>query len=194
LKKNKEVKENAIKALKLINQQLGKNKRLKTARADLKKLPKDFSDRSPDNMILAVALMYKDENPVLLTNDNGLQIKAKTCEISTLSLKQFLNPKPESKDFQLPINLKTNKVLDIDLLIKAIRNSWSNKTQTYEISRLNNSLKNEFQNFDFKDYGFKKFKDFCLALKDVFDIETKENGTVVIIPKPEIESIIKSTK
>ena len=125
LKRNKDIKDNAGKALKLINQQLGKNPKLKTARADFKKLPRDFNDHSPDNMILAVALMYIDDNPVLLTNDNGLQIKAKTCEIPTLTLKQFLNPEPESKNLKLPINLKTNKVLEFDLLIKAIQNSWN---------------------------------------------------------------------
>jgi rRNA-processing protein FCF1 len=192
LKRNKDIKDNAGKALKLINQQLGKNPKLKTARADFKKLPRDFNDRSPDNKILAVALMYKDDNPVLLTNDNGLQIKAKTCEIPTLSLKQFLNPEPESKNLKLPINLKTNKVLEFDSLIKAIQNSWNNKTQKFELSSLNNSLKIEIQNFDFKDYGFEKFKDFCLALTDVFEIETKENGTAIIKPKFEIQPIVKT--
>lgn len=192
LKRNKDIKDNAGKALKHINQQLGKNKNLKTAKANLKLLPKDFNDHSPDNFILSVALIYKDENPVLLTNDNGLQIKAKTCNIPTLSLKQFLNPEPDSKKYKLPFNLKTNKVLDIDLLIKAIQNSWNTKNQQFELSRLNNSLKNEIKDFDFKDYGFSKFKDFCLYLSDIFEIETKCNGTAIIKPKFEIQPINSS--
>jgi rRNA-processing protein FCF1 len=85
-------KENVDKALKLINQKLGKKKgNIRTARADLRLLPVDFNDKSPDNLILCVALMYKDKNPFLLTSDNGLQAKAKICEISVCSLREFVD-------------------------------------------------------------------------------------------------------
>ena len=53
-------------------------------------LPDDFNKKSPDNNILTVALKYKGENPILLTSDNGLQIKAKGLGIATISLKDFL--------------------------------------------------------------------------------------------------------
>ena len=53
-------------------------------------LPSDFDRRSPDNMILTVALKYKDDNPILLTSDNGLQIKARGMGITTISLKEIL--------------------------------------------------------------------------------------------------------
>lgn len=53
-------------------------------------LPDDFNKRSPDNNILSVALKFKDENPILLTSDNGLQVKAKGLHIATISLKDFL--------------------------------------------------------------------------------------------------------
>ena len=58
--------------------------------ADVSLLPDDFDKRSPDNMILSVALKYKDENPIMLTSDNGLQLKSKILGISTISLKKFL--------------------------------------------------------------------------------------------------------
>lgn len=58
--------------------------------ADLSLLPSDFDRRSPDNMILSVALKYKDENPIMLTSNNGLQLKSKILGISTVSLKNFL--------------------------------------------------------------------------------------------------------
>ena len=58
--------------------------------ANTRLLPCDFDYRSPDNMILAVALKYKDENPILLTSDNGLQLKSKILGISTISLRNFL--------------------------------------------------------------------------------------------------------
>ena len=58
--------------------------------ADVTFLPDDFDKRSPDNMILSVALKYKEENPIMLTSDNGLQLKSKILGISTVSLKSFL--------------------------------------------------------------------------------------------------------
>lgn len=58
--------------------------------ANTRLLPRDFDYRSPDNMILAVALKYKEDNPILLTSDNGLQLKAKAVKISAMSLKKFL--------------------------------------------------------------------------------------------------------
>ena len=59
--------------------------------ADLECLPVDFSRRNPDNMILSVALKYRNQNPTLLTSDNGLQLKAKGLEIRTISLQTLLN-------------------------------------------------------------------------------------------------------
>ena len=54
--------------------------------ADLSLLPNDFNKKSPDNFILSVALYYKTENPIMLTSDNGLQIKAKGLNITTIKL------------------------------------------------------------------------------------------------------------
>ena len=53
-------------------------------------LPNDFDKRSPDNNILTVALKFKSENPILLTSDNGLQVKAKGLNMNTISLREFL--------------------------------------------------------------------------------------------------------
>ena len=58
--------------------------------ADTSLLPEDFDKRSPDNMIISVALKYKDQNPIMLTSDNGLQLKSKILGFKTLSLKSFL--------------------------------------------------------------------------------------------------------
>lgn len=59
--------------------------------ADMRLLPREFDRRSPDNMILAVALSHKEGDPILLTSDNGLQIKAKALGLKTQSLKKFLS-------------------------------------------------------------------------------------------------------
>ena len=77
------------KALKSINRNIDERD-LKMEIADVSLLPIDFNKRSPDNLILSVALKFKDENPILLTSDIGLQIKAKGLNMTTISLKDFL--------------------------------------------------------------------------------------------------------
>ena len=82
-------KEYVNKALSCINKALNRpNISFEVANTQL--LPVDFNRRSPDNLILSVALKYKDSNPTLLTSDNGLQIKCKGLGITTISLKDFL--------------------------------------------------------------------------------------------------------
>lgn len=82
-------KQNVEKALRNINRAMDK-RNIKMELSDPDLLPNDFNKKSPDNNILTVALKYKQENPILLTSDNGLQIKAKGLDISTISLKDFL--------------------------------------------------------------------------------------------------------
>jgi rRNA-processing protein FCF1 len=85
-----EQKKNVQRALRQINECINK-RGIKMDVADLSLLPNDFNKRSPDNFILSVALKYKGENPIMLTSDNGLQIKAKGLGVTTISLKAFLN-------------------------------------------------------------------------------------------------------
>ena len=89
IKLSSEEKRNVESALRFINKALDKpNVRMELS--DLSLLPPDFDKRSPDNNILTVALKFKDENPILLTSDNGLQVKAKGLNMKTISLKDFL--------------------------------------------------------------------------------------------------------
>lgn len=80
---------NVEKALRNINRAMDK-RNIKMELSDIELLPDDFNKKSPDNNILTVALKYKNDNPILLTSDNGLQVKAKGLGISTISLKDFL--------------------------------------------------------------------------------------------------------
>lgn len=82
-------KESVQKALKNINREMD-GREIQFEVANTRLLPKDFDYHSPDNMILSVALKYKEENPILLTSDNGLQIKAKGLGLSAVSLRNFL--------------------------------------------------------------------------------------------------------
>lgn len=85
-----EGKRNVQKALKSINHHIDARD-LRMEISDISLLPVDFNKRSPDNQILTVALKFKCENPILLTSDNGLQIKAKGLKITTITLKEFLS-------------------------------------------------------------------------------------------------------
>ena len=85
-----EQKKNVQKAIKHINESFDK-RNIKMDTADLALLPNDFNKKSPDNFILSVDLRYKSENPIMLTSDNGLQIKAKGLGLTTITLKEFLN-------------------------------------------------------------------------------------------------------
>ena len=76
-------------ALKNINYEMDKRD-VRMEQSDLSLLPPDFDKRSPDNNILTVALKYKSDNPIILTSDNGLQVKAKGLKLTTISLKEFL--------------------------------------------------------------------------------------------------------
>ena len=83
-------KQNAENAIRSINRQM-ELRDIRMELSDVSLLPEDFDKRSPDNMILSVAMKYKSGNPILLTSDNGLQLKAKGLGLTTLSLKTFLS-------------------------------------------------------------------------------------------------------
>lgn len=80
---------NVEKALRNINRAMDK-RNIRMQLSDVELLPDDFNKKSPDNNILTVALKYKNDNPILLTSDNGLQVKTKGLGISTISLRDFL--------------------------------------------------------------------------------------------------------
>ena len=88
IKLTEERRQNAEKALRNLNNET--QHEILYEFADTSLLPDDFDKRSPDNMILSVALKYKEQNPIMLTSDNGLQLKSKLLGITTISLKKFL--------------------------------------------------------------------------------------------------------
>ena len=90
IKLSSDEKRNVEAALRYSNKAMDKSN-VRMELSDLSLLPNDFDKRSPDNNILTVALKFKGENPILLTNDNGLQVKAKGLNMKTISLREFLN-------------------------------------------------------------------------------------------------------
>ena len=89
IKLSNDEKRNVESALRLINRAMDSDN-VSMELSDPNLLPDDFNKKSPDNNILTVALKFKDETPILLTSDNGLQVKAKGLKIATITLKDFL--------------------------------------------------------------------------------------------------------
>jgi rRNA-processing protein FCF1 len=89
VKLKEEEKKNVEKALRQINENR-KKRNLRFELSEISLLPDDLDKKSPDNLILSVALKYKDENPIMLTSDNGLQIKVSIFNITTITLHEFL--------------------------------------------------------------------------------------------------------
>lgn len=88
MKLTEQDKQNVEKALRILNNE--NSREIIYEFSDVSLLPDDFDKRSPDNMILSVALKYKADNPIMLTSDNGLQLKSKILGITTISLSNFL--------------------------------------------------------------------------------------------------------
>ena len=94
IKKNMSVsrKKRVTKALKHISESMNEREII-LEDSDVRLLPRDFDKNCPDNKILSVALKFMDENPILLTSDYGLQVRAKGLGIGTISLKDFIKNK-----------------------------------------------------------------------------------------------------
>jgi rRNA-processing protein FCF1 len=76
-------------ALRSINHLMDKRK-IRMEEADPSLLPQEMNRKNADNLILSVALKYLGDNPILITSDNGLQVKAKGLGVTTISLSEFL--------------------------------------------------------------------------------------------------------
>ena len=88
LKNRSKTKEKAQEAIREIRKhQKNRNISFNTSKVD--NLPDDLNKKSPDNMILSVALQYQKRNPILLTNDKGLQIKAEMLEIPAKTITEL---------------------------------------------------------------------------------------------------------
>lgn len=165
LKQKDRLKENASKAISTLNKLLGKSKQLRTAKANTTILGEDYQQNSPDNRILSVAFIYKDKNPILLTSDNGLQLKAKSIGIPTISLKEFLGEKPKPKITQPNSNGTTYKSI--------FNQMQPNKNGKYQISSFIEILKKQNPEFDYKALGFEKAWQFVESLGN-FEVTEKQ--------------------
>jgi rRNA-processing protein FCF1 len=68
--------------------------------ADISLLPQGFKAKG-DNLILSVALKYKPCDPILLTSDRNLSVKAKMEGLRTLTLPDFNRRHPPSRSIPI---------------------------------------------------------------------------------------------
>lgn len=88
VKLDEQGKRNAEKAIRYLN--VSHAHKIIYKQADTSLLHDDFDKRSPDNLILSIALQYKHENSIVLTSYNDLQLKTKIVKIQTVSLKDLI--------------------------------------------------------------------------------------------------------
>lgn len=170
LKTKEKTKEKAVKAIKNINEALQisnrqKKARVKKANANLSLLPDELQTKSGDNYLLSMAMVYKNENPIILTIDKNLQSKAMMLNITALTLKEFLGEKPEPK----AVSSNSN---GIDY--KSIFNQMQpDKNGKYQISNFISILKKQNPKFDFKQLGFTKAYEFVESI-GIFEVVEKQ--------------------
>ncbi len=88
MKERPNLKEQAQKAIRNIHKhQQDKNILFKTSK--INNLSEDFDPKSPDNIILSVARQYRKNNPILLTNDKGMSLKAKAMRIPAKNIDEL---------------------------------------------------------------------------------------------------------
>lgn len=170
LKTKEKTKEKAVKAIKNINEALQspnkqKKARVKKAKANLTLLPEELQKKSGDNYLLSMAMVYKDENPIILTIDKNLQSKAMMLNIVVLTLKEFLGEKSEPKITQPNSNGTTYKSIFNQMQL--------NKNGKYQISSFIEILKIQNPEFDYKALGFEKAWQFVESL-GIFEVTEKQ--------------------
>jgi hypothetical protein len=75
-------------AVKLIQQDKNKNIRHNKGRPKL--LPADLNQKTPDNLILSVAIQYQNNHGIMVTSDNLLAVKAKNVlDLNVMNLQEF---------------------------------------------------------------------------------------------------------
>lgn len=164
LKVRPENKESAIKAIRNINSLLkttkaNKKNRVRRQGADLTLLPIDLQNKSSDNMILSLGLVYRkqNQNPVILTLDKNFQSKAMMLDIPLVTIYELLGIKEEVKP--KPITKEQNDYLTIFNSMKPDKNG------DFLISDFISLVRKQNPSFDYKKLGFENVFKFILSLR-----------------------------
>jgi rRNA-processing protein FCF1 len=154
-------KENATKAIQNINSMLkaakhSKRNRVRRQGADLTLLPSELQNKSADNMILSLGLVYKKQNPVILTLDRNFQSKAMTLDIPVVTVYDLLEIKQEPR-------LKKVLKPQIDY-IRIFEKMKPDEYGDHRISNFIKQIKEQYPSFNRSQLGFKSDAAFMLSL------------------------------
>lgn len=148
-------KEQATKAIQVLNKTIGRNKQLRTAKANTEILPEEYRQKSPDNKILSVAYLYKDKNVFLLTSDNGLQLKAKSIGLPVISFREFIG-----MDKAQEANRKKLWQHCVEVFKSMPRKRFGKQS----IGDFMKALNDTDPGFDYRKMGFEKASDFLASV------------------------------
>ena len=172
-------KRNVKKAIKEINHKIRmQSKTFRMESADTRLLPEDFDKTNPDNMILSVALKYRDRNPFLVTNDINFQNRAASMGIPFKGLVDLLpedlyqtidfTTSEKKKEVETPkVKAPTAPKKSASMpkpLSKVIRKAYracSDKADEVLVAQLVSEIKVIKPDFKPNNFGFSKFKELC---------------------------------
>lgn len=162
LKTIADTKSNASKAIANINTALKKSSnskfsRVRKARADLTLLPDELQKKTADNLLLSLGLVYKKQNPTLLTLDRNFQSKAMMLDIPLVTMYELLGIKEEVKP--KPITKAQNDYLIIFNSMKPDKNG------DFLINDFISLVRKQNPSFDYKKLGFENVFKFILSLR-----------------------------
>jgi hypothetical protein len=163
--------------------------------ADTRLLPIDFDKKNPDNMILSVALKYRDRNPFLITNDINFQNRAAAMGIPFKGLADIL-PKDvyQSIDFSKSEKEKDAKNVQnqgaqtekssmpksLSLIMRKAYKKCEDESDEVLVAKFVSAIKNIMPDFEPSSFGFLKFKDLCVAYPSDIELYNNTNSALCI--------------
>ena len=174
-----------------------KSKTFKTEFADTNLLPEDFDKTNPDNIILSVALKFRNRNPFLITNDLNFQNRAASMGIPFKGLKDLLPEdvyktinfsKPEKKEEQEPKkvrnhdshNVKSKMPKALSLIMRKAYEACKEESDEVLVAKLGSKIKAENHKFKPDTYGYTKFKDLCSAYPSEIELYNNSKDALCI--------------
>lgn len=190
-------KRNVKKAIKEINNKIRmKSKTFRLESADTRLLPEEFDKTNPDNLILSVALKYRDRNPFLITNDINFQNRAASMGIPFKGLADLL---PEDVyqtiDFTKPVKKKVsepNKNQSKDRqkellmptalaqLMKRAYKACMEETDEILVAKFVSKIMSIKPDFKPTTFGYTKFKEMCVAYSSEIELYENSNNALCI--------------
>ena len=191
-------KRNVKKAIKEINYKIRmKSKTFRMESADTRLLPEEFDKTNSDNLILSVALKYRDRNPFLITNDINFQNRAASMGIPFKGLADLLPEdvyktidftKPEKKKELEPKKVQNNGSRNEDAtmpksLAKMMKKAYKaciEESDEVLVAKFVGEIKAIKPDFKPNTFGYSKFKDLCAAYPSEIELYENSNNALCI--------------